>query len=182
MPSFMVTIVTILLVTSFTAAAEELLPAPEVGEDGLWTEDWIVHTSGDLRRDLEIASRQGKILALFWEEKNCQYCAALHLGPLRRPDLRSFFDHSFYAVRFKVSGGIKLVGLDGNIYTERELALQHNVLGTPTIEFRLSDGREVFRLPGSAGPEILLAAFEYVTLGGYLSMSFARWMEERGIL
>ena len=164
------------------AAAQELLPAPELGPGGLWAAGWIHPTTGDLRADLAAAEQQGRILALFWERPGCEHCADLHLNSLRRPELHAFVTGPFYAVRLRHFGDSKIVDLDGETHTEREIAIRHRVLGTPTIEFHLADGTEVFRIPGAAAPAVLLAAFEFVTLGGYLHASFADWLEVRGLL
>jgi thioredoxin-related protein len=170
------------LLLAAPAAAQDLLPAPELGPDGLWAAGWVHPTTGDLRADLAAAAGQGRILALFWERPGCEYCAELHLESLRQPELRAFVTGPFYAVRLQRFGGSEIVDFDGEAHTEREIAIRHRVLGTPTIEFRLADGTEVFRVPGAAGPAVLLAAFEYVTLGGYLHASFADWLEGRGLL
>ena len=62
-----------------------LLPAPSLGRDGLFVEDWLRPTRGDLRADLAAAAGEGKVLALLWEREGCPYCAQLHLEALRDP-------------------------------------------------------------------------------------------------
>ena len=101
---------------------------------------------------------------------------------MRRPDLAAFFAGPFYAVRLRRFGGDDVTDFDGTRARERDISRRHGVVGTPTIEFRLADGSEVFRVPGAADPDVLLAAFEYVTLGGYLTASFADWLKARGLI
>lgn len=175
------TAILILLALTAPAAAQEPPPAA-LDADGLWRESWLHPTSGDLGRDLAAAASQGRILALFWERPGCEHCAALHVVALRRPELAAFFTGPFYAVRLQRFGDDDITDFDGTRARERDIARRHGVIGTPTIEFRLGDGTEVFRVPGAATPEVLRAAFEYVTLGGYLTASFADWLEARGLI
>ena len=164
------------------AQQEQEVPVPTLGDDGLWVAEWLNPTTGDLRSDLAVAAHQGRILAVFWEHPRCKFCAEMHLVALQRPELRGFFTGPLYAVRLQRFGEEEIVDLDGVRRSERDVSLRHGVLGTPTIEFRLADGTEVFRIPGSAEPAILQAAFEYVTRGGYLHTTFVKWLLARRLL
>ncbi len=148
----------------------------------LFDEDFFRPTSGDLRRDLSAAAAEGKVLALWWERDGCPYCAMLHQEAMRDPSLRAYPTHRFYTVRLDRFGDAPLVDLDGAAGRQGEIAVRHGVIGTPTMEFRLADGREVLRLPGYAEPAILLAAFEYVQMGGYLHTGIVGWLRQRGLL
>ena len=170
------------LLCSVPAAAQELVPLPERGSDGLWVEDWFRVSAGDLRADLAAASAEGRILAIFWERPGCQYCELLHLEALREPSLRDFVARHFYAVRFRRYGRDPVVGFDGVVRTEEQLAVRHAVIGTPTIEFRIADNSEVYRIPGYASAPVLLAVFEYVQLGAYLHTSIVDWLVARGLM
>lgn len=170
------------LFLSVPVVAQEEVPAPVLGADGLWVAEWLNPTTGDLRTDLTEAARQGRILAILWERPDCKFCAELHLFSLQRSELRVFFTGPFYAVRLQRFGGGEIVDFDGGRRSEREAARRHGVLGTPTIEFRLADGSEVFRIPGAAEPAVLHAAFEYVTRGGYLHTTFTKWLVARRLL
>ena len=171
----------VILFTTYSLA-QETTNQLTLGSDGLWKEDWMENTSGDLRGDLRQASLQGKILVIFWEEPGCKFCSILHLETLRSEELSKFFYGPFYPIRFKVSGDSLIVDLDGTIDTERNVSIKHQVIGTPTIEFILGNGDGVLRLPGLADHEILFAAFEYVSLGMYANFSFPDWLETKGLL
>lgn len=171
----------LVLFAGFPAAATELLPQPELGADGLWIQDWYRPTTGDLRQDLAAASREGKILALFWEAAGCQYCTQMHLTALRMPEVRDYITGRFYAVRLDRFGALPIVDFDGQSRAERSIAVLHRVRGTPAVEFRLADGTEVFRLPGFAQPAIFRAVFEYVHTGGYLSAPVLDWLRVRSL-
>ena len=112
----------------------------------------------------------------------CPYCAQLHLEALRDPQVRAYPADRFYTVRLDRFGRDPIRDLDGALLTQGEAAVRHQVVGTPTMEFRLADGREVLRLPGYADPAILLAAFEYVQTGGWLHVGIVGWLQQRGLL
>jgi thioredoxin-related protein len=147
----------------------------------LFDEDFFRPTTGDLRRDLGAAAGEGKVLSLWWERDGCPYCAMLHQSALLQPSVRAQAAR-FYTVRLDRYGQAPLVDLDGAAGREGEIAVRHGIVGTPTMEFRLPDTREVLRLPGYAEPAILLAAFEYVQLGGYLHIGIVGWLQQRGLL
>jgi thioredoxin-related protein len=148
----------------------------------LFDEDFFRSSTGDLRRDVAAAAAEGKVLALWWERDGCPYCAMLHQEALREPALRAYPATRFYTVRLDRYGAGGLIDLDGAAGREGEIAVRHGVAGTPTMEFRLADGREVLRLPGYAEPAILLAAFEYVQFGGWLHVGIVGWLQQRGLL
>ena len=164
------------------AQAAELLPAPQLGPDGLWVQDWYRPTTGDLRRDLGQAAAEGLILAVFWEAAGCEYCADLHLTALRVPAVRDTIRNGFYVVRLNRFGTTPIVDFDGEARSERAIFARHGVRGTPAVEFRIADGTEVFRLPGYAEPPVLRAVFEYVQTGGYLYAPITDWLRTRGLL
>ena len=155
---------------------------PVLGVDGLWVEDWFRESMGDLRADLAAAAAEGRILAIFWERPGCEYCERLHVEAMREPALRDIVAGRLYAVRFHRYGRKPIVGFDGVVRTEEQLAIHHAVIGTPTVEFRIADGSEVARIPGYAAPPVLLAAFEYVLLGAYVHTSMLDWLVARGLL
>ena len=164
-----------------TAAAAVIAP-PQVGPDGLWAEDFYQPTSGDLVADAGRAAAAGKVLALFWERAGCDYGAILHLVALRDPAIRDYLERRFYAVRLDFYGRRPVGDFGGGVLAERDLAATHAVTGTPTIEFRIADGREVYRMPGYAEPPIMRALFDYVHRAGYLAATDAEWLGARGLL
>lgn len=164
------------------AARAEMLPAPVLGRDGLFVEDWFRPTTGDLRQDLARAAAEGKVLALFWERAGCEWCQLLHLEALRDSELRKFPAERFYSIRLDRHGSALVTDFEGRARRASELAERMGVIGTPTLSFRIADGREVLRLPGYAEPAVLRAAFEYVEYGAWAHATFPAWLERRGLL
>ncbi len=164
------------------AARADMLPAPALGRDGLFVEDWLRPTTGDLRQDLAHATAEGKVLALFLERAGCEWCQLMHLEALRDSELRTFPAERFYSVRLDRTGSSLVTDFEGNLRRVSALTDRMGVIGTPTLSFRIADGREVLRLPGYAEPPVLGAAFEYVAYSAWAYASFPAWLEKRGLL
>ena len=156
-----------------------LAAVPAVDAKGLHIEDWLGPPTGDLRRDLEHARAANKVLAVFWEATPCVYCDELHVKALRDPTMREYVAQRFHSVRYDRLGKGPLIDFNGAERSERDTALAHRVLGTPTIEFRVADAREVMRVPGYLGFNLLRSSFEYVDEGGYRQAGFAKWLQQR---
>jgi thioredoxin-related protein len=158
------------------------LPAPEMGEDGLWTADWYRPTSGDLLQDAKLAAAEGRMLAVFWERRGCEFCALLHNEALRLPVLHAYVSQRFYVVRLNFHGTMPIRDFDGELDSESEIASKHRAYGTPTLEFRTADGKEVLRIPGYVPPKILQSAFEFVDTGAYAQSNINAWLKAHDLL
>lgn len=169
-------------VATAPAADPALLPAPTLDADGLYVAAWYRPSSGDLARDAALAAEEGKILAIFWERKGCPFCALLHNQALRIPALHAYVADRFYAVRLNFHGERAMRDFDGETFTESEVAGRHRAYGTPTLEFRTADGKEVLRIPGYVEPPVLQSAFEYVDTGAYRQTNINAWLKSRDLL
>jgi thioredoxin-related protein len=76
-------------------------------------------------------------------------------------------------------GSRPLVDFDGKALIEAALARRHRVFGTPSIEFRRADEREVYRLPGYAQPAIFKLVFTYVVEKGFEISGLRDWLMAR---
>ena len=159
-----------------------LLPPPAIGQDGLFVEPWFRTSTGDLAQDAANAAAEGKLLTLIWERDGCPYCFQLHTQDLRRPELHAYVADKFYVVRMNFFGEKAMRDFDGEAMTEREIALRHRAPGTPTMEFRSGDGKEVLRVPGYLEPPMLKVVFEFAETGAYKKMNINAWLKEKGFL
>ncbi len=157
-------------------------PAPTLGADGLWIEPWYRETTWDLAQDAKLAAGEGKLLAVFWERQGCQFCLALHTIALRMPELHGYVADRFYVVRLDFLGERPVRDFDGYTAPQFEIASRHRAPGTPTIEFREGDGKEVLRIPGYVEPPTLLAAFEFADTRAYRETTINAWLKARGLI
>lgn len=146
--------------------------------DGLHTEAWFNRSSGDLSRDLESASAEGKILAIFWEQPGCHFCEQMHEVNLKIEETAHYIRENFYPVLLNMRGKGEITDFDGTSMSETKLARHHRVAGTPTIEFRNSEAKEISRLPGYAQPVIFHGVFEFVATGAYENADLVPWLKE----
>ncbi len=154
-------------------------PALAVAPNGLHRQPWFNDSSGNLGADLAAAGRAGRMLALVWEQEGCVYCREMHRVNLRVPEIVEYIRQHFYLVQLDMHGSRPLVDFDGKALIEAALARRHRVFGTPSIEFRRADEREVYRLPGYAQPAIFKLVFTYVVEKGFEISGLRDWLMAR---
>jgi len=168
-----------------------LLPMPELGEEGLYQQLWFENTFFDLRQDLKEASAQGKRLVIFWEQRGCPYCKATHVTNLRIPKIVNYLKSNFYVLRLNLWGSINVTDFDGKVLSEKDLARKYAILFTPTIQFfpetlkivnnKPGHKAEVMRVPGYFKPFEFYFLFRYIKEKGYeQEPSFQAWLNTRG--
>lgn len=149
--------------------------------DGTETQDWFKNDSFmELREDLAEAVAKGKLLAVVWEQPNCDACERLHNVNLVDPALQAYISANFDVMVLNLFGEVEVADLDGQKLPEKKLALKHKINFTPTTVFFDRDGREVFRMPGYFPPLYYLAGFVYARSGGYADPetgTFTRWIK-----
>ncbi len=143
------------------------------------TQAWFRETSLDMRRDLEETVREGKILAVVWEQRGCYYCKQMHEVNLQIHEIVDYLRAHFELVQFNLWGDRAVLDLDGRPTVERALARRYRVTGTPTIMFLDATGKEVFRMPGYARPALFLTVFEYVAERAYETQSLEEYVRAK---
>ncbi len=149
------------------------------GESGLPTQSWFAESSADLRGDLALAAKDGKILAVVWEQRGCYYCKQMHEVNFQIDEIVDYVRANFHLQQLNLRGEREIVGFDGEARSEAGLARKYAVTGTPSIQFFDGGGRELFRMPGYATPAVFLAVFEYVMEKGYRDLSFRDWFKAK---
>ncbi|MGP6087507.1 thioredoxin family protein [Antarctobacter jejuensis] len=113
--------------------------AAELGDDGLHKQPWMRDTFKDLREDLEEANAEGKRLVLFFEQRGCVYCSAMHKEVFDLPDVSQFIEDNYFVVQLNLHGDIEVTDFDGETLAEKDMARKWRVLFTPTIVFLPED-------------------------------------------
>lgn len=163
-----------LLVLMISIVPTSLLSA-ELGDDGLYKQDWFSVTFRDLNEDLEAANDEGKRLVMFFEQRGCIYCKEVHEKVLIDPEVREFIKQNFMVVQYNLYGDEEVVDFDGEDLTEKTAARKWGVLFTPTILFMpevTSDGKSaqelaVATMPGAFRKGTFLDMFKWVHQKGY---------------
>lgn len=118
-------------------AAVMALPvwASEIGDDGLHKQPWMRDTFKDLREDLDEANAEGKRLVLFFEQRGCIYCSAMHEKVFSDPDISAYIDENYFVVQLNLHGDVEVTDFDGESLSEKDMARKWRVLFTPNIVF-----------------------------------------------
>ena len=161
----------------------------ELGDNGLYVQDWFVESFLDLQEDLTMAAEAGKNFAVLWEQRGCPYCRELHTVNLGRPKIQSYLQENFDILQLDLWGSRAVTDFDGEELEERALARKWQINFTPCVVFfpgepaRMADksGRagEVARMPGYFKPFHFFVMFEYVRDGHYETVSFQRYLQEK---
>lgn len=153
-------------------AAVMALPlwASEVGDDGLHKQPWMRDTFKDLREDLAEANAEGKRLVLFFEQRGCIYCSAMHEEVFSDPKISAYIDDHFFVVQLNLHGDIEVTDFDGESLPEKDMARKWRVLFTPNIVFLPEEVPEgasavdaaVAVMPGAFGKGTSIDMFTWV--------------------
>jgi len=117
---------------------------PQLGEDGIYHQDWFVQSFLDLREDHAEASAAGKRFAIFFEQRGCIYCAKMHKEVLSLRFINDYVRENFHIVQLDLWGSREVTDFDGTVLPEKKLAERWGILFTPTVVFFKDE------LPGDA--------------------------------
>lgn len=155
---------------AFAAAMALPVWASEIGDDGLHKQPWMRDTFKDLREDLDEANAEGKRLVLFFEQRGCIYCSAMHEKVFSDPDISAYIDENFFVVQLNLHGDIEVTDFDGESLSEKDMARKWRVLFTPNIVFLPEEVPEgvnaaeaaVAIMPGAFGKGTSIDMFTWV--------------------
>lgn len=161
---------TLLLATflfTLSARAAEMEP----GDDGLYHPSWFLNSFLDLRDDHAEAAKEGKHLAIIWEQRGCIYCKRMHTEYFSDQKLVSWISAHFVIVQLDLHGSRVVTDFDGEALQESEFARKHGIRLTPTIQFfrkTLKDGQkdqeaEAAHMPGLLELNDFVGMFHYVS-------------------
>jgi thioredoxin-related protein len=186
--SFLAAAPAALIVPRIAVAAERV--APELMEDGRYTQPWFLASFLVLKDDLADSAAQNKRLALFWDQVGCPYCKQIHRVNLADPAVNAYIRERFNVLQLDLNGAREVTDFDGEVLAEKNLARKNGVIGTPTIQFLPPaaadvDGKsgravEIARMPGYLQPGLFEAMFAFVYDRAYERETFRKYVEERG--
>jgi len=172
-------------------ADSHLMPAPQLGEDGLHKQPWFLESFLDLGEDMAEAEAQGKQLMIIWEQRGCPYCKRMHEVNLRIPRIVDTLVRDFSVIQLNLWGDREVTDFDGEVLSEKKLANKWRVMFTPTIQFfppsvtemagQSGVDGEVVRIPGYFKPFHFYFLLRYAKSGGYITEpDFQRWLSGKG--
>ncbi len=167
----------------------QAVTTPEVGDNGLHTQDWFFESFMDFGDDLEELAGQNKHLAVLFEQRGCPYCREMHRVNFARDEIVSYIKENFGVIQIDLWGSRAVTDFDGKEMEERALALRWRAIFTPTMVFFPKDialvkGKkgvdgEIFRMPGYFKPFHFISILEFVNKGYYRTDNFQRYLQGR---
>lgn len=160
----------------------------EIGDNGLYIQDWFLDSFLNLPDDHAEATENGKHLAVLFEQRGCPYCRELHKVNLADPDIKTYMQKHFDVIQLDLWGSRAVTGFDGVEMEERALARKWSVNFTPTMVFfprKLTGANnkggkaEAARMPGYLKPFHFISLLEFVNDGGYTSQSFQQYLQDK---
>lgn len=115
--------------------AETPAVAPLKGEDGIYHQNWFMQSFFDLREDFADAKKQGKRLAVIFEQRGCIYCTKMHTEVLAKRYINDYVRENFAVIQFDIWGSREVTDFDGSKMPEKKLAERWGVMFTPTVVF-----------------------------------------------
>jgi len=181
-------LLSVLIIAHPAMAEVKLLPEPELNDEGVHTQSWFLDSFLDLREDIADSAKEGKNLAIFWEQRGCPYCGEMHKVNLRVPETVEYIKANFNVIQLNLWGDREVTDIDGEVLSEKKLARKYRVQFTPTINFFPKDLEkgtvksgldvEVFRMPGYFKPFHFHSSFVFVKEQAYKTEpNFQRWLQ-----
>lgn len=168
--------------------AQELLPEPELADNGLHVQPFFVQSFLDLNEDITDAQDAGKGLLIIVEQQGCPYCRELHKVNFRIPDLVDNMTASFNVLQLDLRGARELTDANGNTGPERDIIRKWGIVYTPTliyipkdadIEGKTAAEAAVAVMPGYFKPFHFSTMIEYVASDAYRDMHFQDFVNAR---
>ena len=150
--------------------------ASVMGDDGLFKSPWMQNTFKDMREDLDDARAQGRRLLVMWEQRGCIYCRKFHEEVAVKPSIEAMLSDEYYVVQMNLFGDVEVTDFDGEVLSERNMAMKWGIMFTPTFMFFPPEVEQ-----GATGAEAAVVttpgAFGYFT-----THNLFRWVLDEGYL
>lgn len=171
------------------APAEDRLPEPKLGDNGLHIQSWFHEGFLELEDDLATAADEGKDLLILVEQPGCPYCREMHQVNLRIPQIVEYIQENFQVVQLDMRGSREVTDMDGTATEERTLVRDWGVNFTPTLIFvpkEAIDGsgnakeRAVMVMPGYFKPFHFDTMMHFIADDSYRNGGdFQRYLDDR---
>jgi thioredoxin-related protein len=122
--------------------------------------EWFADSFLEFPQDAREAAGAGKRLMLYFWQPGCPSCAKLKATTLAEPAIVERTQRGFVPVALNIYGAREAEWFDGRRMSEKALAGELGIRGTPTLVFLDERGAEVLRLVGYAPPARFAKALE----------------------
>ena len=126
------------------------------------TPEWFKKSFLDFSEDAAEAAAENKRVMIYFGQDGCPYCKKLHDLNYRQTEIVTKMRNHLDSIALNIYGDLDTVWVDGNEYSEKELAERLSIQFTPTLLFLDEQGREILRLAGYQPPKKFKIALQYV--------------------
>ena len=182
-------IAVIALLVAPAALAQERLPEPALGDNGLHIQSWFYEGFLELADDLQEAADADKDLLILVEQPGCPYCREMHQVNLRIPAIVDYMKAHFLVEQLDMRGSREVTDMDGEAMEEREVVRKWGVTFTPTLIFIPKEAaggegtareRAVMVMPGYFKPFHFDTMMHFIAEDAYKDGGdFQRYLDER---
>lgn len=128
----------------------------------------------------QLADDNNKKVMLFAEATWCSYCKKMYQEVFPEQAVQDSLHKYFYPVRIDIESKDK-VALNGDTFTERQLAGKFRISRTPTIIFFDSDGSVIGAQPGFLPAKVFDKLLGYVGQDLTGSIPFRQYLKNHGV-
>ena len=153
------------------------VPAPVMGDDGLYKSEWQQDTFKDLREDMADAAAEDRRLLLMVEQRGCIYCKKMHEEVFVVPEIDRLLREKYYVVQINMFGDVEVTDFDGTALPEKEMVRRWGLLFTPTLMFFPATPDDV---PADATATTAAVATMPGAFGTLTTLNLLNWVLEDG--
>ena len=124
---------------------------------------WFKESFLEFGDDIAEAAEQGKRVMLLFHQDGCPYCNLLVERNLSQKNIVDLMQSKLDVVALNMWGDRDVVTVEGEAYSEKELAAALRVQFTPTLIFFDEHGKPILTLNGYLPPDEFLVALRFVT-------------------
>jgi thioredoxin-related protein len=162
------------------AAEDEAVLETELVNPGFHEKPvWFKQSFLDLREDVDEAATEGKRVILYFYQDGCPYCAKLLNENFTLKEIVDKTVNGFQVIAINLWGDREVTGLDGEVTTEKALAVKLKVMYTPTLLFLNEAGETALRINGYYPPHKFATALDYVAGRQETNLSFRDFLAQR---
>lgn len=134
----------------------------------------------DLQALVKKAGAEDKVLALLFEQADCEACRRMHDRNFMDGDTVKLLNEQFRVARIDMAGSKPLKDLSGQATSEAELAKAMGIRQVPTLVFFDTSGREILRYEDHLIPEHFTNLLAFIGSHAYRQhASFQDWLRAR---
>ena len=138
---------------------------------------WFKDSFLDIADDLQEADEAGKNLLIYFHQAGCPYCYNIVQQSFLDPQLGPFIQANFDVIALNLWGDREITLPNGEVLTEKALAVKWKVQFTPTLFFYTDKPEPSLRIDGYRSKEMLAKVIDYVMSGSegqYLAQKVVR--------